>query len=155
MKFQDRAVVLLATGFFAGRAPYAPGTVGTLVALPLCFALSKLGAVWVFAALVVFAAAAIGVAGRAEALFGRKDAPGIVIDEIAGMMVGLAWLPFTFETAAAGFAAFRVFDILKPFPARWIDHRMSGGLGIVLDDLVAGVYANLAVRLLAAVIGID
>jgi phosphatidylglycerophosphatase A len=152
MKSMDKAAVLLATGFYAGRAPHAPGTVGTLVALPFCFALAKLDTLWAGAVLVLFVVAAIRVAGRAEVLLGRKDAPGIVIDEMAGMMIGLAGLPFTLETAVVGFAAFRIFDILKPFPARRIDTRMSGGLGIVLDDVVAGVYTNLLVRVLVAVL---
>lgn len=152
MPYKDKAAVLLATGFYAGRTPFAPGTVGTLAALPFCYALAKLDALWVGAVLVLFVALAIWAAGRAEALLGRKDAPGIVIDEMAGMMIGLAGLPFTLETAVAGFAAFRVFDILKPFPAGRIDTRMSGGLGIVLDDLVAGVYTNLLVRVLAAIL---
>ncbi len=141
--------MILATGFYAGRAPVAPGTAGTLVALPLCYGVAKLDALWAGAVVALFAGAAICIAGRAEVLLGRKDAPGIVIDEMAGMMIGLAGLPFTLGTAVAGFAAFRLFDVMKPFPARRIDTRMSGGLGIVLDDLVAGVYANLLVRVLA------
>jgi phosphatidylglycerophosphatase A len=93
---------------------------------------------------------AVWVAGEAERLLGQKDAGSIVIDEIVGMVVALAVLPLTPFNLAAGFIAFRVFDISKPFPARLIDARVPGGWGIVLDDVVAGVYSNILLRALSA-----
>ncbi|RPJ76944.1 MAG: phosphatidylglycerophosphatase A [Desulfobacteraceae bacterium] len=152
MGWRDQTAVCLATGFFIGRVPLAPGTFGSLLGLPLSAALawSDLGPALLAAAAVLWAA--VWAAGRAEALLGRRDAPAIVIDEIAGMMVALAGLPFTPFNAAAGFLVFRVMDIIKPFPARRIDARMHGGAGIVLDDVVAGIYTNLILRLAAMLV---
>jgi phosphatidylglycerophosphatase A len=150
MGWGDQTAVCLATGFYIGRAPFAPGTFGSLLGLPLCAVLDRLQ----LAAALLATAAVIGVAvwaaGRAEAVLGRRDAPAIVIDEVAGMMVALAGLPFTLFNAAVGFLIFRLLDILKPFPARRIDSRMHGGAGIVMDDVVAGVYANVILRLASA-----
>jgi phosphatidylglycerophosphatase A len=81
----------------------------------------------------------------------KKDAPAVVIDEVAGILATLAGLPFTALNMAAGFALFRFFDIVKPFPARSIERTLAGGWGIVLDDVVAGLYSNLLLRLMAAV----
>lgn len=144
------AVLLLATGFYSGRIPFAPGTFGSLLGLPVAYLLSGLGAAGAVAATALLCLAAVGIAGRAEALLGTKDAPAIVIDEVAGMAVGLAGLPVTPLHALGGFVLFRLGDILKPFPARWIDRRLGGGAGIVLDDVAAGVYTNLLLRLAGA-----
>jgi phosphatidylglycerophosphatase A len=139
-------VLLLATGFCSGYIPFAPGTFGSAVGVALCFGLSRLPTAWAAAAVAGFCLVSIWVAGRAESLLKRKDAPCIVIDEMAGMAVSLLGLPFTPVYVVSGFAVFRLLDVLKPFPARWIDRRAGGGLGIVLDDVVAGVYTNLALR---------
>jgi len=149
MNSRDKTVIWLATGFHVGRVPFAPGTFGAILGLPLAWVLAGLDPGVTFMVLAFFSAAAIWIAGRAEAILKRKDAAAIVIDEIAGMAVALAGLPFTLFNAAAGFAAFRILDIVKPFPARFIDSRMSGGAGVVLDDVVAGIYANLLLRLVA------
>jgi phosphatidylglycerophosphatase A len=147
MHWRDQAALCLATGFSVGRVPFAPGTFGSLLALPLCAGLALLGPALAAVGAAAFLAPAIWAAGRAEQLLGRKDAPAIVVDEIAGMLIALAGLPFSGFNAAAGFAVFLVMDIFKPFPAGLIDSRMRGGVGIVLDDVVAGVYANLLLRL--------
>lgn len=149
MNFRDRAVVTLATGFSVGRVPRAPGTFGTLLGIPICYALSGIGVsatALIVGALILFA---VWVAGRAERLLGQKDAACIVIDEIAGMVVALAGMSATSFNLAAGFIAFRAFDIIKPFPARQIDRQMAGGWGTVLDDVVAGAYANISLRVLS------
>jgi phosphatidylglycerophosphatase A len=149
MNFRDRAVVSLATGFSVGRVPRAPGTFGTLLGIPICYALSGIGVgatALIVGALILFA---VWVAGRAERLLGQKDAACIVIDEIAGMVVALAGMSATPFNLAAGFIAFRAFDIIKPFPARQIDRQMAGGWGTVLDDVVAGAYANISLRVLS------
>ena len=90
---------------------------------------------------------AMGIASAAEKIIKQRDPGQIVIDEIAGLMVTLAGLPFNLKTALAGFIIFRVFDILKPFPIRMIDRSVGGGSGIVLDDVMAGIYGNLIIRL--------
>jgi phosphatidylglycerophosphatase A len=144
MKF---TVLLLATGFYSGYIPFAPGTFGSMVGLLLCFGLSRLPEVWAAVLAALFSVVSVWIARRAELLLRRKDAPCIVIDEVVGMAVSLIGLPFTPFYIVSGFAAFRLLDILKPFPARWVDRRVAGGLGIVLDDVVAGVYTNLILRL--------
>lgn len=90
------------------------------------------------------------IAGKAEQAFGKKDCGVIVIDEVIGMFFTMLLFPPTFTYLLSGFLVFRVFDIAKPFPASWIDRRMKGGTGVVLDDIVAGIYSNLVLRLLAA-----
>lgn len=149
MNLRDRAVLLLATGFAAGRIPLAPGTFGTLLGIPIGCGLAEVGFT---AAVLIIGALALGavwIAGEAERLLGQKDAACIVIDEIVGILVALAGMPATPLHLAAGFTAFRVFDIMKPFPARFFDARAPGGWGIVLDDVVAGVYSNILLRMLS------
>ena len=144
--FRDKAVVWLATGSYTGNIPWAPGTFGTLPGLLLCFFLARLP----FPASILFIIALIGlairIAGEAEKMLGQKDPGCIVIDEIAGMAVTLAAIPFTLQTAVAGFVLFRFFDIIKPPPIRTIDKKVHGGVGIVLDDVLAGIFANLILR---------
>ncbi|MGE5259013.1 MAG: phosphatidylglycerophosphatase A, partial [Hyphomicrobiales bacterium] len=146
MNFRDRAAVFLATGFSVGNIPFAPGTLGTLLGIPMCFGLAELGLVGSIAGIVAFVFLAVWISGRAEQVIGKRDAPAIVIDEVAGMMVTLAGLPLTPLNLVVGFAAFSVLDVIKPFPARRIDRNMPGGWGVVLDDVVAGIYGNLLLR---------
>ena len=140
---------MLATGFSAGRIPRAPGTFGSLLGIPAAWGLAQIGAGATVAIVVAVIACAVWVAGEAERLLGRKDAACIVIDEFAGILTSLAGMPATLFNLGAGFVAFRAFDILKPFPARYLDARVPGGWGIVLDDVVAGIYSNLLLRLIA------
>ena len=154
MKFRERAVFFVATGFFIGTLPFAPGTFGSLLGLPLCFLLSRLNLLQSLICILIFILFAIGIASAAEKIIKRKDPGQIVIDEIAGLMVALAGLPFNVKTVLAGFIIFRVFDILKPFPIRILERRVGGGSGIVLDDVLAGVYGNLVVRLGIGIAGI-
>jgi phosphatidylglycerophosphatase A len=132
--------VLLAAWGPCGYAPVAPGTFGTLGAIPLYLALSRLHAgeyVLFTAALVVLAAFAAQRAGR---YWGVADASPIVIDEVAGYLVTLALVPFSWPAVAAGFVLFRIFDVLKPWPASAFD-RVKNGFGVVMDDVAAGVWA--------------
>lgn len=146
----DRIVIFLASGAYVGYAPLAPGTFGSLLALPLLVALGSTA--WpslVIVALVVAAAAlAMPVCGRAGRVYGVSDSSRIVLDEVCGMLVAGALLPPTAWTLALVFLAFRFFDIVKPFPAGHFDRNVKNGVGVVADDLVAGVYANLVVRML-------
>ena len=146
MKFRERAVLFVATGFFIGTVPFAPGTFGSLIGLPVCFLLSRLNLLQSVISILVFILFAIGIASAAEKILKQKDPGQIVIDEIAGLMVTFAGLPFNLKTALAGFIIFRVFDILKPFPIRILERRVGGGTGVVLDDVLAGVYGNLILR---------
>ena len=143
MNFRDRAAVFLATGFSVGNIPFAPGTLGTLLGIPLCFGLAELGLGGSIAVIAAFVFLAVWISDRAEQVIGKKDAPAIVIDEVAGMMITMAGLPLTPLNLAVGFAAFRALDVIKPFPARHIVDKMTGGWGVVLYDAVAGIYSNM------------
>jgi phosphatidylglycerophosphatase A len=147
MKFRERAVLFVATGFFIGNLPFAPGTFGSLIGLPVCLLLSRLDPLKSVICILGFILFAMGIASAAEKIIKQRDPGQIVIDEIAGLMVTLAGLPFNLKTALAGFIIFRVFDILKPFPIRMLDKSVGGGSGIVLDDVMAGIYGNLIIRL--------
>ncbi len=135
-----RPLLFLALGFGAGLSPRAPGTAGTLVALPLAVLLQPLAWPAQLGVIVLAFAAGVFLCGRASAELGVADHPAIVWDEIVGYLLavcgsaGLAPL-------ALGFLLFRGFDILKPWPISWLDRRVHGGLGIMLDDIVAGLAA--------------
>ncbi|MCI0749636.1 MAG: phosphatidylglycerophosphatase A, partial [Nevskiales bacterium] len=140
---------LLAFGLGAGLSPKAPGTLGTLWGVPLWWALSGLGwPVYVVVTTLLFMAG-VWICGRSAKRLGVHDSPGIVFDEIVGFLVtatpllpaldrvsGPAW-----ATLLTAFVLFRFFDIVKPWPIRWLDARVHGGFGIMLDDLAAGVCA--------------
>jgi len=146
------AALLIATGLGAGWSPVAPGTAGTLVAVPpALLAARTLSPAWYAITTAVLTAVAIWSAHAAAPILGAKDPRPVVIDEVAGYFVTLLFLPPTGATLAAGFLLFRIADVVKPYPARRIE-SWPGGLGIVADDIVAGLYANLALRagLLAA-----
>lgn len=150
---RQRVAQWLATGFGAGFSPVAPGTAGTLVAIPPAALIAWLGlgqpVLW-FAAIAATTALAIWSAGVAAPLFGLKDPGQIVVDEVAGYFVAMAFLPPTWTALAVSFLLFRLFDIVKPPPCHWAE-GLPGGVGIVADDLLAGVYANLTARILCAV----
>ncbi len=147
MKTRQTLIILLATGGGIGNIPFAPGTFGSAIAAPLCLLLSRLSFSAAVPCVILFILFAIRVAGEAEGLLNKKDPGCIVIDEIAGMLVTFAGLPFDMVTALAGFLLFRVFDILKPFPIRYLERRLTGGTGVVMDDVAAGVCANAALRI--------
>jgi len=142
------AAVLVATLFGAGRAPVVPGTFGTLAAVPPAVLLARLLPPWGFAlATGLLAVLAIWTSDVAARAMGLKDPRPVVIDEAAGLFVTLLYLPVGPVTVAGGFVLFRLMDILKPFPARQAE-GLPGGWGIVVDDLIAGAYANCALRIL-------
>lgn len=137
----------LALGFGAGLAPIAPGTAGSLVALPFVFVFAQFGA-WIHAVAVVAGfAAGVVCCRRAARALGAPDHPAIVWDEVVGMWAALCFIPLSPAAVIAAFVLFRLFDIAKPWPIRRLERR-PGGLGIMLDDLAAGVLANLVLRVL-------
>ena len=148
MKFCERVVLFLATGFFIGRMPFAPGTFGTFIGLPICYLLSRFQIGLSVIIVVLFIGLGVALASAAEKILNQKDASQIVIDEIAGLLVTFVGHPFNLQTAVLGFILFRVFDILKPIPIRWLEKKVGGGSGIVVDDVVAGIFANLSLRLI-------
>ena len=138
----------LATGCKSGYSPVVPGTAGSLAALVPCGLLSLLPLQVSAILLIAFIVLSIWAAELAESIVGKKDPGCIVIDEFAGMMVTLLGIHFTWQSALAGFFIFRVMDILKPFPIRYLERTIPGGAGIVVDDVAAGVAAHLVLRLL-------
>jgi len=141
-------VIALATGLFAGYMPVASGTFGTVVAIPLCFFLSVLGPIEGLLFIGLFSGVAVWIAGEAEKIFGEKDSGLIVIDEMAGFLVTLYLIPLTVKSLVAGFLLFRIMDIFKPYPIKRLESRLPGGWGVVGDDILAGLYANLLLRVL-------
>jgi phosphatidylglycerophosphatase A len=135
-------VHLLAFGFGAGLAPRAPGTAGSAVGLVAAWWLLELPWPWQLGLLAAAIAAGVHVCGESARRLGRHDDPGIVFDEIAGMLgTALAVPERSVSWLALAFVLFRIFDIVKPWPIRDVDHRLGGGLGIMLDDLMAAGYA--------------
>ena len=137
--------MIIATVAGVGNVPVASGTFGSLVAVPLLPALAALrdASIAGYAgALVLLVAVAVWSAGRAEEALGGHDHSRIVIDEVAGMVTTGIFLPPTWGAIGIGFVLFRLFDVVKPFPAGLIDGRVEGGFGVVGDDLVAGLYAG-------------
>jgi phosphatidylglycerophosphatase A len=150
--YADRTALILSSWFGAGLAPAASGTAGTIAAIPFAVLASYLGKV----PSAVFLAALIATAFWSSQLswkrLGINDPSEVVIDEAAGFCLSVFLVPLTFLSFSLGFLFFRIFDILKPFPIGLIDKRVKGGVGIVLDDLVAGVFANVCVRVVLAII---
>ncbi len=135
--------MILATGFGTGYGPIAPGTWGSLPGLAFAFGLDRGAGGWaVLGGALFFAVAGVWAAGRAEVLLGKKDPGRVVVDEIAGQMVALLFLPMTVPILVIAFFVFRVLDVFKPWPARRLED-LPGGSGIMADDLMVGLYANL------------
>ena len=141
-----RLAVAVGTGLGAGFSPFAPGTAGSAVGVALFIPLAALGLPALVSAIALLVPAGVWAAAVCGKRYGAHDHRRIVIDEIVGQLVALAGLPARPPWLLAGFLLFRLFDIWKPFPARRIDRRWRTPFGVVADDLVAGVYANLALQ---------
>jgi len=138
--------LLIASNCGLGYAPVASGTVGTLAGLPAFWLLQHLSPPVYLLAWAALTAVAVWTAGVAGRHYGKVDDGRIVIDELSGYLVTVAFLPWSWTTALIGFAWFRLFDIVKPPPAGWFDRHCKNGFGVVFDDVAAGVYAALALR---------
>ena len=144
----DRLIMAIATGLGLGYLPKAPGTWGTLLALPIHFLIVRLpmpGYIYTLASIIIIA---VLTAGSAEKIMDKPDPSIVVIDEVAGMLIALIAIPRHPLAWILAFILFRFFDIIKPFPVNFFDHRFHGGLGIVLDDIMAGIYSLAALRIL-------
>ncbi len=153
----DRLAVLVGTGLYSGYFPVFPGTVGSAAGVVLYLILVKAGVLsegsrlgWALTLIVVYAAG-VAAAHRCEKLYGH-DAKPIVIDEVWGMLISLVYLPVDWKWILAAFLLFRVFDIVKPFPARRAE-KVGGGLAIMLDDGVAGLYALIILHVMRSLLG--
>jgi phosphatidylglycerophosphatase A len=140
----QRLALLVATVMGVGYAPFAPGTFGTAAGLLLWAVLPTAPAVQAFAILALFAVGSWS-GSVAERHFGRTDPGQVVVDEVMGMLITLFMIPVGWWGAVAGFLIFRVADVLKPFPANRLE-RLPGGVGVMADDAMAAVYANVALR---------
>jgi len=143
-----RFVKIVAVGFGSGLVPLMPGTAGTLVGIPLYLLFSRLAwPLWLLS-ITAFSFLAVFVAGEAEKVFRQRDPSRVVIDEIAGFQFALFAVTPSVMHVIAGFLLFRFFDIAKPFPIRYLDRNMHGGVGVVADDVAAGVFAGIILHFL-------
>jgi phosphatidylglycerophosphatase A len=143
----NRFFLFLAAGFGAGYSPIAPGTMGTLVAIPIYFFLSFISSPLYELTIITFFFLSSWISDKAQRHWGKRDHPRIVIDEMVGFLITMLWLPKTTLFVILGFFLFRFFDIVKPPPIRLLE-RVRGGYGVVLDDVMAGVYANIILHLI-------
>ena len=144
-RLASRSAFVVATGLGSGYAPFAPGTAGSAVGLLLFWPLAGLPPAQLLEATAVLVVLGILAGDHVARAVGKKDPGLVVVDEVAGQWVSLLFLPFTLGTALAAFFLFRLMDVIKPWPARDLE-RLPGGVGIMADDLMAGVYANLLLR---------
>lgn len=140
--------LMLAFGFGSGLSPKAPGTMGTLAAIPLWWLLAQLPLASYLMVVLVSAIIGIYICGAAAKTLGVHDHGGIVWDEFVGFWIAMAALPVTWTSVILGFVLFRLFDILKPWPISWLDKKVSGGFGIMIDDVIAGLAAAGIIALL-------
>ena len=142
--------LLLATGFGVGHSPIAPGTAGTLITIPIYYFFSAIPSPIYELTLITFFFLSSWISGQAQNHWGRQDDPRIVIDEMMGFLITMLWVPKAALFVIMGFFLFRFFDIVKPPPIRLIE-RVKGGFGVVLDDVVAGIYSNIILHLLSVI----
>jgi len=145
-------VHFLAFGFGSGLSPKAPGTMGTLAAIPLYLLLMNLPLTGYLLAVLLISVAGIWICGESSRRLGVHDHGGIVWDEFAGFLLTMTAAPQGWAWIVLGFALFRLFDIWKPWPVRVADRQLHGGLGIMLDDILAGIYAWLVLQAVAYVV---
>ena len=148
-KYIQSIIYYLAIGFGTGRLPKAPGTYGTLCGVLIYLPLSMLSLPLYLAITGLVIIAGIGICGYAARQLGEHDHPSIVWDEIAGFLVSMIAAPQGIVWIVLGFGLFRLFDILKPWPIRWLDRQVTGGLGIMLDDVAAGLAASVCLQAIA------
>lgn len=134
----------LALGFGSGLSPKAPGTMGTLAAIPVVILVAMLGQPAFILLTLVACVLGVYICGYTAKAMGEHDHPAIVWDEIAGYMVAMILVPITWQWLLLAFVLFRFFDVLKPWPISWLDKHVSGGFGIMIDDILAGL-ASLAI----------
>ncbi len=140
-------VHFLAFGFGTGLAKKAPGTWGTLAAVPIYLAISSLHPMAYLAITVLVCGVGVWLCAASSKALGVHDHPGIVWDEIAGFLITMIAVPASWFSVILGFALFRLFDIWKPWPISWLDRNVHGGMGIMLDDIVAGIFAGVVLQI--------
>ncbi len=139
---------VLALGFGAGLSPLAPGTAGTLVAIPLYWGLKSIHPGLFLAAIALGLVVGVYICSRVNHDLGQNDPPAIVWDEVVGYWIAMVGTPLTWQYVLAGFVLFRLFDIWKPGPIAWIERKAGGGLGVMLDDVLAGALTAVVLNFL-------
>lgn len=145
-----KPILFLASNAGLGYAPVASGTFGTLAGIPLFFYLSQAGFLVQLVLLTALLFLSFWICDQAGRIYGEADDGRIVFDELLGYLVTTAFLPFTWGTAITAFIWFRIFDIIKPPPVSWFDRELKNGLGVTLDDAMAGIYAAILLRICLA-----
>ncbi len=138
----------LSLGFGSGLMPKAPGTFGTVAAVPVYFLMSDLSLTWYLLITLIITLFGVYLCGYTSKALGVHDHSGIVIDEIAGFLIAMIAVPFSLLNIVIGFVLFRIFDIVKPWPIGWLDKKIHGGSGIMIDDVVAGVFSLICLHLI-------
>ncbi len=146
-KIIDPVIECLATFFYVGKIPKAPGTFGTLAAIPLWYVMTKLNPIFYMALTFAIVILGIFISEAYERALQIHDSKTIVIDEVAGFLITMVWLPVTWQSVVFGFLAFRFFDIVKPGPIKILDKKIQGGVGVMLDDVAAGIIASLILQI--------
>jgi phosphatidylglycerophosphatase A len=149
----NQLIMAVATGLYVGMIPWAPGTWGSLAALLPWLLIKDLTLLLYLAVLAAVFVLGFFAAGSAEKILDRPDAGAIVIDEFLGMFITLTLAPAHPAAWLLGFIFFRIFDIAKPFPVSWFDQHIHGGIGIMMDDVIAGLYALISLQLSWLVVG--
>mgnify|MGYP003468073172 CR=1 FL=1 len=144
---KNRIVLLFATWFYIGNIKIAPGTFGTIGAIPLIYILKKTSFEYYIIFLIIFIGFSIYISHKAEKIFNKKDAGNIVIDEVVGYLVTMIFINFQPMEIFLGLLVFRLFDILKPFPINKLQN-IKGGIGVVIDDVVAGIFSSITLSYL-------
>jgi phosphatidylglycerophosphatase A len=152
-KFTREVVMFLAQGAYSGRAPVAPGTAGTAVGVLVYLGVRRLSPEAYVLLCFLIVLIGMWIADRAEGLLGKKDHPSIVIDEIAGYLVAMFMVPHGWSFVIIGFLLFRIFDIIKPYPLKRLQN-LHGGIGVMVDDIGAGIYANVVLRIVSGLLNI-
>lgn len=148
--YLEKAAEFIATGAYVGRSPKAPGTVATFATIPLVWLLFQTGEIVYMIATGLVVLLGIGASYIYEQVHKSHDDGAIVIDEVAGFLITMTWLPMTWQALVCGFFLFRFLDILKPFPIGYLDRKIPGGVGVMADDVLAGIVANVILQFLLA-----
>lgn len=145
-KVLNAVILFIAEGAYSGKSPFAPGTAGTIVGVLLYWGLKNVSPYHYIALTCLLCIVGTWAAGRAEVLLAKRDSPSIVIDEIAGYLISMFMVPGGWRYIIAGFFLFRMFDVLKPWPLYDLQN-VHGGIGVMLDDIGAGVYTNILLQI--------
>jgi phosphatidylglycerophosphatase A len=144
-----QSIEIFTTWFYVGRLGPMPGTLGTLAAMPLAYVLMLTHPFFHMGVILAMTLVAFSFVDYHERWFGQHDAQEVVVDEVIGFLVAMTWLPLTWQSFLAAFVLFRFLDIVKPFPLSWVDRYWHGSVGVVADDVLAGLITNFVLQVVA------